>query len=45
MEVSIIASRVEKNKLAPEEAQEVKRNISFTQELKEAVNSADFVIE
>lgn len=40
-----IASRVEKKKLTVEEAERIKERLSFTQELEEAVGSADFVIE
>jgi len=40
-----IASRVDKQKLTAEEAEKVKASLSFTQDLKEAVQSADFVIE
>jgi 3-hydroxybutyryl-CoA dehydrogenase len=40
-----LPGRVEKGKMTKEVAEQARKNISFTQDLKEAVKDADFVIE
>ena len=40
-----LPGRVKKGKMAKEEARKARENISFTQDLKEAVREADYVIE